>query len=119
MLRYLKLVTDAVACTTIESDSFYPDIMKDSPDPMDRSLAMQEISKSHRTYVTIEPVMKFNLEHMVRMIRRCNPSQVDIGADSGNNNLPEPNKQELLMLIDELKKFTIINQKRNLDRILK
>jgi hypothetical protein len=56
---------------------------------------------------------------MVKMIRRCNPKQVNIGADSGNNHLPEPSKENLLALIDELKKFTIIDQKRNLARLLK
>lgn len=108
-----------IVCTTIESDSYYPEIMNQSPHPMQRSLAMQEISEVIDTYVTIEPIMDFNLEHMVKMIKRCNPKQVNIGADSGNNNLPEPSKEKLLNLIDELNKFTIIDQKRNLQRLLK
>lgn len=105
-------------CTTIESDSYYPEIMKDSPQPMQRSLAMQRMSNYFDTYVTIEPIMDFHLEHMVRMIKRCRPVQVNIGADSGNNNLPEPSKEKVLALIDELKKFTVIDQKKNLSRIL-
>ena len=113
------VITDkSVVCTTLESDSFYPEIMKDSPEPMQRSLAMAEISNVVKTYVTIEPILDFNLEHFVRMIRRCNPTQVNIGADSGNNNLPEPPKEKILSLIEELKKFTTIDQKRNLNRIL-
>jgi protein gp37 len=108
-----------VICTTIESDSYYPLIMKDSPHPMSRSIAMQDISEVVDTYVTIEPILDFHLEHMVKMIKRCNPKQVNIGADSGNNNLPEPPKEKILELIDELKKFTTIDQKRNLGRLLK
>jgi len=38
---------------------------------------------------------------------------------NGNNNLPEPSKENLLELIYELKKFTVIDQKRNLSRLLK
>ena len=106
-------------CTTIESDSYYPEIMKDSPHPMSRSIAMQDISEVVNTYVTVEPILDFHLEHMVKMIMRCNPIQVNIGADSGNNNLPEPSKEKLLALISELKKFTVIDQKRNLARLLK
>jgi hypothetical protein len=57
--------------------------------------------------------MKLNL------IQRCNPEQVNIGADSGNNHLPEPDKDKLLELIKELSRFTIIHRKNNLQRLLK
>jgi DNA repair photolyase len=108
-----------VVCTTTESDSYYPEIMKDSPHPMSRSIAMQDISEVVDTYVTIEPIMDFHLEHMVKMIRRCHPKQVNIGADSGNNHLPEPSKEKLMQLIEALKEFTIIDRKTNLSRLLK
>lgn len=109
----------SVVCTTLESDSFYPEIMGSSPVPMARSIAMEKISNAVRTYVTIEPILDFHLEHFVKMIKRCNPHQVNIGADSGNNNLPEPGKEKLLALIEELKKFTTIAKKTNLERLLK
>jgi len=108
----------AVICTTLESDMFYPEIMKDSPDPMQRSLAMDKISRTVDVYVTIEPVIDFNLEHFVTMIKRCHPKQVNIGADSGNNHLPEPSKEKLLELIQELQKFTVIARKTNLARLM-
>lgn len=105
-------------CTTIESDSYFPNIMDKSPHPMQRSLAMAEISKFVDTYITIEPILDFNLEHFIKMIKRCNPKQVNIGADSGNNNLPEPSKEKILALIEELKTFTVIDKKCNLNRLL-
>jgi hypothetical protein len=52
------------------------------------------------------------------MLKKCDPIQINIGADSGNNNLPEPSKGKVLALIDELQKFTVIDQKRNLSRLL-
>jgi len=55
----------------------------------------------------------------VNMIKRCKPVMVSIGADSGNNHLPEPSKEKLLQLIDELQKFTVIHNKSNLKRLLK
>lgn len=112
------LRNNCVVCTTIESDSFYPDIMKNSPQPMQRSLAMQELSEAIDTYVTIEPILEFNLEHMVTMIKRCNPKMVNIGADSGRNNLPEPSREKVLQLIEELQKFTNIHNKSNLKRLI-
>ena len=108
-----------IVCTTIESDSYYPEIMKNSPEPMQRSISMQDISEFIDTYVTIEPIMDFNLEHFVKMIKRCNPKQVNIGADSGNHKLPEPSAEKVSMLVKELEKFTVIARKTNLKRLLK
>ena len=108
----------SVICTTLESDSFYPEIMGFSPEPMQRSLAMEKISQFVDTYVTVEPIMDFHLEHFVRMIKRCKPKQVNIGADSGKHNLPEPDKGKVSELIQELEKFTVIHNKSNLHRLL-
>ena len=118
-IDYPILIGKCTICTTIESDIFYPDIMQNSPSPAQRSFAMEVLSQVIDTYVIIEPIMDFNIENMVCMISRCNPKQVNIGADSGNNHLPEPSKEKLLALIDELKKFTIIANKRNLNRLFK
>ena len=103
-----------VVCTTLESDMFYPDIMGKSPHPMQRSIAMQEISECVETYVTIEPLMDFNLEHFVTMIKRCKPKQVNIGMNTSHIKLPEPPKEKVLQLIAELEKFTIVHKKNNL-----
>jgi len=69
--------------------------------------------------ITIEPLHDFDFDEMVRLIKLCHPNQVNIGADSGNNNLIEPSKEKILALIDELQKFTVIDKKRNLNRLLK
>ena len=69
-------------------------------------------------YVTIEPIMDFDLELFVDMIREYEPEQVNIGADSGNNGLPEPSAEKIAMLIEELEKFTTIANKHNLSRIM-
>ena len=113
------IITDkCTICTTIESDFYYPEIMRNSPYPMQRSIAMHELSKIIDTYITIEPILDFNLEHFINMIKRCNPKQVNIGADSGNNKLPEPRKEKILELIIELSQFTTVHQKKNLKKLL-
>ena len=63
--------------------------------------------------------MDFDLDEFITMIEECEPLQVNIGADSGNNHLPEPSKEKLLALIGRLKMFTVIDKKTNLERLLK
>ena len=95
----------------------YPE-MGNAPVPMMRVVEMNSFIKNP-TFVTIEPIMDFDLEILVKYIKLCHPNQVNIGADSGNNHLPEPSKEKILELISALKEFTNIDQKRNLSRLLK
>jgi hypothetical protein len=62
--------------------------------------------------------MDFDLPEFLKMIKEANPKQVNIGADSGRNGLPEPPKEKLLELIAELEKFTTVVKKKNLGRLL-
>lgn len=109
-----------VVCTTIESYTYYPEIMGNSPKPIHRANAMKDISDlGIKTYVTVEPILDFtNISDMVDIIRRCNAEQINIGADTGKHNLPEPTKEKVNQLISELEKFTTIHNKSNLKRLL-
>lgn len=120
--RYTEFIfyipKDSILCTTIETNRWYPEIMGNSPNPELRSGAMNRITGFEKQ-VTIEPIMDFDLEEMVSMIKWTGALKVNIGGDSKHNNLPEPSKEKILALIDELKKFTVIDQKRNLVRLLR
>lgn len=110
----------SVICATIESNRFYYEHMGNSPDLWLRASEMNEIAHNGiKTYVTIEPIMDFDLDEMVYYIETCLPEQVNVGADTGKNNLPEPSKEKILALISELEKFTIVHSKSNLKRLLK
>ena len=102
---------NSVLCTTIETNRFYPEHMGYAPHPQDRVHAGLD-------YVTIEPIMDFDIDELFEMIVRCKPFQVNIGADSGHNNLPEPSFEKVMILIEMLKGFTTVHKKRNLDRLL-
>ena len=116
-IDYINLFPPKVSlCTTIETNRRYKQ-MGNTPDPIERSSAMAFITKFHKQ-ITIEPIMNFDLDEMVRMIRCAKPDTVNIGADSKRNHLSEPSKEKILALIDELNKFTVIDQKRNLKRLL-
>jgi hypothetical protein len=100
-------------CTTIETNRFYEGIMGNTPKPHERAFHLPENS-----YITIEPIMDFDLNEFVSLLKVAKPKQVNIGADTGGNKLPEPSKEKVLQLIEELKKFTIIHNKKNLKRLL-
>lgn len=69
--------------------------------------------------VTIEPIIDFDLEFLIKIIKEIKPLWVNVGADSNTKlNLPEPSKEKILALIKELNKFTKVINKENLDRIL-
>jgi DNA repair photolyase len=108
----------SIFCTTIESNRNHV-VMRNAPSPVERAEATKEISEYVPVYVTIEPIMDFDLDEMVRLVEMCNPTQVNIGADTGNNHLPEPPKEKVLTLIAELEKFTTVRRKANLSRLLK
>jgi len=118
MVWHMPDYLQAVVCTTIETNRWYPDIMHNSPEVEWRAAAFASASK-FKKYVTIEPIMAFDLDELVELIRMCNPIQVNIGADSGGNELPEPSYAEVMALIEALKEFTTISQKRNLARLMK
>jgi len=108
---------DTILCTTIESNR-YTKHMGFAPPPAERAYAMEFISDFTK-YVTIEPIMDFDLKEMVMLIKQCNPDSVNIGFDSKWNHLPEPNEQETIELITELRKFTKVKLKSNSKRIIK
>jgi DNA repair photolyase len=110
----------SVVCTTIETNRFYKAIMRNSPPTDIRADQMEELNHlGVDTYVTIEPIMDFDIDELVDLISLSQAEQVNIGADSGNNNLPEPPREKILELISELEKFTKVKQKDNLKRLLK
>jgi hypothetical protein len=106
-------------CTTAETNRIYPKIMGTAFTPMLRLSYLQRLGLAcFDKYVTIEPILDFDLEEFVREIKFVHPIQVNIGADSGKNNLPEPKAEKIMNLIKELEQFTIVKQKSNLQRLL-
>jgi DNA repair photolyase len=108
-----------ILCTTIETDRHLPGIMRHAPSPFVRAEYLSVMrERGFKTMVTIEPIMDFCFESMLFMLKKVEPEQVNIGADSGHNGLPEPPKGKIIELITELGKFTKVVQKINLNRLL-
>ena len=118
--RFLEFVgrfpNKSIFGTMIETDR-YIERITDSPDIADRVQAMKRIEGVK--FVSIEPIIRFDLERLVRMISKIQPSFVTIGADSKNHNLLEPSGDRIRELLKRLSKFTEVRLKPNLRRLLK
>jgi hypothetical protein len=79
---------------------------------------MSNITEIEEKYITVELVMDFDFGKFTEIIKARNPRQVNIGADSGNNRLPEPPKEKILKLVKELCRFTEVKVKSNLRRLI-
>ncbi len=113
----------AIFGTTIETNRRYP-CMGKTPRPMLRAKGISRLSMDGlRTMVTIEPILDFDLyalpfpSELIHMIKIASPEWVNIGADSGGHNLPEPSGDKVRELIEALEEFTTVKIKKNLNRI--
>lgn len=85
----------------------------------DRVRCLRLINHKNK-FITCEPLLQFSLINMINLIKNIEPELVYIGANTFKNIvLPEPTKDEVLKLISELEKFTIVEKKPNLQRLLK
>jgi len=92
----------------------------DAPDVRRRSNAMARIAMhGFKTMVTCEPIIDFDVPDLTSLILLCDPEQINIGADSGGNGLPEPSPEKIQQLIESLERCDIkkVVKKKNLARI--
>jgi hypothetical protein len=73
-----------------------------------------------RKFITLEPILDFDVDTLSIWIDRIKPDFVNIGADSKNHNLPEPSTDKVKELIENITSMGIeIREKHNLNRLLK
>jgi len=117
--------------TTIETNrQDVLDRVSKAPSAESRSLGMSKILRESRTvgiahvqgaekFLTVEPIMRFDCDELVRLIKQANPDFVNIGADSKGHGLEEPTRDEVMGLAEALGKVGIrINKKFNLERLV-
>ncbi len=101
--------------TTIETNR--ENSFSNAPDPAIRKHWLSQLDSDKM--VSIEPIMDFDIDVMVRWIKEIKPQFVSIGADSKGHNLPEPSAEKINTFIKELRKFTEVRIKDNLKRLRK
>ena len=115
--RFLEFIDyfpkDTILGTTIETSRLGYEY--NAPSVIERQYWIGQVDKPK--FITLEPIMDFDLSILVNWIDDIKPDFVNIGADSKGHNLPEPSKEKIEELIKELQKITKINLKDNLKRL--
>lgn len=121
-IRFLEFITSfpprTTWCTTVETNNRVMIEKYSGGMSVEKRVHWLSIIQKNKM-VTVEPIMDFDVKDFTELLRKAQPLMIAIGADSGNNNLPEPSKEKVLELISELDKFTAVYQKDNLKRLLK
>jgi hypothetical protein len=112
------LPRDSLFGCTIETNRYIDCSL--APSPEQRAGPMIWLRQTFsRTFITVEPIMDFDLESFGGLLLDIRPNFVNIGADSKGHNLPEPSAEKILSLIANLKAHDIhVRQKPNLQRLL-
>jgi protein gp37 len=120
--RYFEFINEfspnCLFGTTIETNKQEEiDKISKAPKLVERQYWIGEVNFGKK-FLTLEPLMDFDLDVLVNWINDIQPDFVNIGADSKNNHLVEPPKEKIEALIKELEKFTEVRIKDNLKRLL-
>jgi len=114
--QHLFPVYSIIGCT-IETNRDVQ-FIGNAPNPKDRVAAMMQIVLPK--FITIEPILDFDVDILAGWINQIRPQFVNIGADSKKHNLPEPSADKVHALIEKLTGYGIeIREKHNLDRLVK
>jgi len=104
--------------TTISSTINRLDIEPNAPLLSGRYTSMVCLPFAYKKFVTIEPIMDFELDTMIEWMSEIKPDVIFIGGNTSNVKLPEPTPDELIELIEQLRKITTVYLKSNLKRLL-
>jgi DNA repair photolyase len=101
---------------TLESNREYFEISK-APSIDNRIFWIKKLSP-FPIMISIEPILDFDLEEFLEIIKSIHPSFISIGADSKNHHLPEPSLGKVGEFLIALRKITEVKIKENLKRLL-
>jgi DNA repair photolyase len=95
------------------------DKLSKAPPIMDRLDSIRRLNEWRKCFITIEPILDFDLDIFTKLIVSVNPAWVNIGADSKSHNLPEPPPEKVRELAFKLTDAGVeVRNKENLLRIL-
>jgi len=105
--------------TTIETNRPIPCSL--APLTTSRASALGDIGlQGYRTFLTIEPILDFDVDPLAEMVIGVKPEFINIGADSKGCGLPEPSAEKVASLISSLQDAgVVIRKKVNLGRLLR
>jgi DNA repair photolyase len=100
---------------TIETNWEMPSVGK-APPPERRMIHMEKLTG--RKFITIEPVLDFDVDILASWIDRIRPEFLNLGADSKDHHLPEPTVEKIHKFVAKLAEYGIeLREKHNLKRL--
>ncbi|MDD4986113.1 MAG: hypothetical protein PHQ43_10070 [Dehalococcoidales bacterium] len=99
----LSLPQNLYLGATIETNVVYPGVSH-APAPFNRYRALGVMGHP-RKFVSVEPVMDFDLKVMERWFRDIEPQIVEVGADNYGHSLQEPDAEKLATFLEKLRTF--------------
>jgi DNA repair photolyase len=104
---------------TIETNRPYASSISKAPQPFVRYAIMGSL-ENVKKFISIEPIMDFDLLEFIKWIADIKPDIVEIGADNYRHNLPEPSGIKVKNLIEAMESNGIeVVRKEGLERLLK
>ncbi len=73
-----------------------------APPPVDRYEAMKDLDHPHK-FISLEPLMDFDLLELVGWIKEIRPEIIEIGPDNYHNSLSEAQPQKVRKLLEMLR----------------
>ena len=99
---------------TIETNMFQiTRRLSEAPNPKDRYEAMRDVPWEYK-FISVEPILDFDLEVMVKWVSEIEPIRVAIGYDNWNCKPDEPPLRKTLKLIEELEAMGIEVERKTL-----
>lgn len=109
---------NSILGTTIETNRTIPGI-SNAPAPATRAMAMMHMFPAVRKFITIEPVLDFDVDVLASWIATIRPEFLNLGADSKGHGLPEPTVEKIMQLVEALKRDGVeLREKHNLARLV-
>ena len=92
--------------------------MGNAPVPEDRYEAMMNLPLEEKLFLTLEPILDFDINVLASWVADINPEFLNLGADSKGNGLQEPTVEKIMALTNKLHEIGIeLREKHNLNRL--
>ena len=115
--RYLEFVgeipVNVVLGATVESNRVHSGVSlaPSCPSRLEAMARVREAFPEHRLFVSVEPILKFELGEFIESLKKLRPWKVAVGHDNYGYRLDEPSKSDTDDLAWSLQQFTDIEVK--------
>lgn len=90
-----------------------------APEPEERIYQISRLKGFAPIFITVEPVLDFDIDILASWIDRIRPEFLNLGADSKGHGLTEPTVEKIMQFTGKLREYGIeLREKHNLNRLI-